>query len=189
MTRKRSAPAAGARREDPAGALVAPHEAVEGEPGTVRRVADAAVIGRVPTEAAGVRAWMVLAPVERLGARGQLDPRQVQAARELYRDWAIGPCGARDPDRPGGQGGMGSGPAAPAWARVPVSQVRLEATRRHARALAALVPAERRLVGLVVCEERTLEAVADLLGIKVTTKQLVRWLRGSLDKLAVHYRL
>lgn len=154
--------------------LAAPHVALAGEPGTVVRMADGAVVARHGAGRAGIRRRVVQPPVERYGARRQLDIRQIQAARRLYADYAFGVCGARDRE-------VGPGPR---FDTMGLAAARVDAVTRYRRALAA-AGRDGPVVERVTCGERTAGVVAPGLGL--TTCQAMEALRRGLDAVAGYY--
>lgn len=154
--------------------LAAPHVPLAGEPGTVVRVADGAVLTQEATDSAGIRRRAVQPPVERYGARRQLDPRQVQAARRLYADYAFGLCGARD--REAGSGAR--------FGSMGLAAARVEAVTRYRRALAA-AGRDGVVVDRVACGEQAAGAAAP--GFGLTTAQAMTALRRGLDAVAGYY--
>lgn len=170
------------RRREPADdMLTAPHEPLEGEAGTVIRLADGAIFTFESSDEPGRRRRVRQPPVERYGARGQLTSRQVQAARNWYSDWAAGVHGVkrRDPLRTFATGTVLRfyGPRD--------SQV--QALTRWRQARETVDPAGRALAELIICNEIAAREVAAVHG--TTSGPVMNALRDALDAMADYYTL
>lgn len=110
------------------------------------------------TEDAGVYRMKRQPPVDTLLARQSITFRQHEAAGILYRDYALGVCGARDID-------IGEMPAG-FRARFRIGNgdqfpiVRIDALTRFRLAIRALGHQLTRVVFPIVCEEVTVSSVA-----------------------------
>ena len=133
------------------------------------------------TEDAGVYRMKRQAPVDILHARKSISYRQHQAASILYRDYALGVCGAKDFDDgerlPGIRVGTGD----------QYSVIRIDAIKRFQLAVCAMGRHLTRVVFQVVCEEMTIKDISD--ECSTNRQSLTGILTVGLETLSDHYRL
>ena len=133
------------------------------------------------TEDAGVYRMKRQAPVDTLYARKSITLRQHGAASMLYRDYALGVCGAKDFDDgeriPGIRVGTGD----------QYCVIRLDALERFRMAIRALGRHLTRVVFPVVCEEVDVKSAAQ--GRRERKEGTMALLRIALETLADHYKL
>jgi hypothetical protein len=143
----------------------------------------------IPGDRAGTFLRVAQSPIQRYAGRGEISERMTSAAERLYRDYTSGICGVvhadsyelsgvRTPYRPD------------RWTQP---EHRLAALERFQAACHALGPSLASLVLAVVCDEQTVDSIAQVKSngtsariLRDTYKHL---LRAGLTVLADHYGL
>jgi hypothetical protein len=119
----------------------------------------------------------VMPVLELMQRRGALSPRQANAGRRLYEDWAIGVCCARDAD------GNGSSVHDPGG----FTDRQLDAARRYREAREAVGGRMWPILFHVSCLEWSVERFANECGRGTDRKGWIAILRLSLDVLGDFY--
>jgi hypothetical protein len=120
----------------------------------------------------------VMPALEVMQRRGALTPRQADAGRRLYEDWAIGICGARNSE-PGGNGNDPGGYA----------DRQLDAATRYRKAREAVGPRMWPCLFSISCDEWSIERFANERGGGTDRRGWAAILKLSLDVLADFYGL
>jgi hypothetical protein len=133
---------------------------------------------RTVTTAGHVSAWGVRAtfPLDRYHRRHQITTRQYHAGLRLYEDYALGPCGARQPPEHVGVSEPGR-----------YEDARLDACRRYRTALQRVGKRLAWLVVAVACEDQLVAHLARDHGRNVT--ELMGLLKVALDMVGDAYGL
>lgn len=142
----------------------------------VRKKASRTVVERL-SDGFGERR-RVISALECLARRGTLSGRQAAAGLQLYEDWAIGVCGARNSE----QGGNGNDPGG-------YADRQLDAATRYRKAREAVGGRMWPVLFHVSCLEWTVERFANECGAGMDRKQWSGILKVSLDTLADFYGL
>ena len=140
-----------------------------------------AIVEHVPSEEAGRPAAKVSAdPLDRLHARGRLDPRQYDAGNQLREDYqaSLGPSGGQSFGEPSGSGFRAT--AAPQQAQIEASERLAQARRAVGR------QAWHWLAGVVLDAEPVAAVSAEM---RVHRDLGMGQLLMALDMLAGHYRI